>query len=57
MLISFSNLVMASQLIVTVADNVPNYKIERNAKSSTSLHSTQMPVNRCAHDEQAAKDR
>jgi hypothetical protein len=32
MLISFSNLVLASQLIVTVADNVPNYKIERKCK-------------------------
>ena len=32
MLISFSTLVLASQLIVTVADNVPQFNIERGCK-------------------------
>ena len=32
MLISFSTLVLASQLIVTVADNVPKFNIERGCK-------------------------
>jgi hypothetical protein len=32
MLISFSTLVLASQLIVTVADDVPNFNIERECK-------------------------
>ena len=32
MLISFSTLVLASQLIVTVADDVPNFNIERGCK-------------------------
>ena len=61
MLISFSTLVLASQLIVTVADNVPNFDIERKCKAanvsafdpSASLNAR---IKRCAHDEQAAKD-
>ena len=61
MLISFSNLVLASQLIVTVADSVPNYNIERKCKAvdvsaldpNASLNAR---IKRCAHDEQAAKD-
>jgi len=32
MLISFSTLVLASQLIVTVADTVPKFNIERGCK-------------------------
>jgi hypothetical protein len=43
MLISFSTLVLASQLIITVADNVPNFNIDRKCKA-TSAHSTQVPV-------------
>ena len=60
MLISFSTLILASQLIVPVADNVPNFDIERECKvDSTSafpnagLNAT---IKRCADDEQAAKD-
>jgi hypothetical protein len=32
MLILFSTLILSSQLIVTVADNVPNFNIERGCK-------------------------
>jgi hypothetical protein len=44
MFISFSTLVLASQLIVTVADDVPNFNIERGCKVDAPPHSTQMPV-------------
>jgi hypothetical protein len=61
MLISFSTLVLASQLIVTVADNVPNFNIERKCKAanvsafdpSASLNAR---IKGCTDDEQAAKD-
>jgi hypothetical protein len=61
MLISFSTLVLASQLIVTVADNVPNFNIERKCKAanvsafdpSASLNAR---IKGCVDDEQAAKD-
>jgi hypothetical protein len=60
-LISFSNLVLASQLIVTVADNVPNYNIERKCKAVDvsafdPIASLTARIKRCADDEQAAKD-
>jgi hypothetical protein len=59
--ISFSTLVLASQLIVTVADNVPNFNIERKCKAanvsafdpSASLNAR---IKGCVDDEQAAKD-
>jgi hypothetical protein len=61
MLISYSTLVLASQLIVTVADNVPNFNIERGCKvdsdsafdPNAGLSAT---IKRCADDEQKAKD-
>jgi hypothetical protein len=61
MLISFSTLVLASQLIVMVADDVPNFNIERGCKIDSAsafdpnagLDAT---IKRCADDEQAAKD-
>ena len=61
MLISFSTLVLASQLIVTVADNVPNFNIERGCKvDSASAFDPNAGLNatikRCADDEQKAKD-
>jgi hypothetical protein len=60
-MISFSTLVLTSQLIVTVADNVLNYNIERKCKvvdvsafdPNASLNAR---IKRCADDEQAAKD-
>jgi hypothetical protein len=61
MLISFSTLVLASQLIVTVADDVPNFNIERGCKiDSASAFDPNAGLNatikRCADDEQQAKD-
>jgi len=61
MLISFSTLVLASQLIVTVADDVPNFNIERECKiDSASAFDPNAGLNatikRCADDEQKAKD-
>jgi hypothetical protein len=61
MLISFSTLVLASQLIVTVADDVPNFNIERGCKvDSASAFDPNAGLNttikRCADDEQKAKD-
>jgi hypothetical protein len=61
MIISFLPLVLASQLIVAVADNVPNFNIERGCKvdspsafdSNAGLNAT---IKRCADDEQKAKD-
>ena len=60
MLISFSTLVLASQLIVTVADNVPQFNIERGCKvdSTVSNLATGLDetIKRCVHDEQQAQD-
>jgi len=61
MLISFSTLVLASQLIVTVADTVPKFNIERGCKvDSASAFDPNAGLNatikRCADDEQEAKD-
>ena len=61
MLISFSTLVLASQLIVTVADDVPNFNIERGCKANSAAAfdpnaGLNAPIKRCADDEQKAKD-
>jgi hypothetical protein len=61
MIISLLPLVLALQLIVTVADNVPNFNIERGCKvDSPSAFDTNAGLNatikRCADDEQDAKD-
>jgi hypothetical protein len=61
MLISFSTLVLASQLIVTVADDVPKFDIERGCRidsdsafdPNAGLTAT---IKRCVDDEQQAKD-
>ena len=61
MIVSFSRLVLASQLIVTVVDNVPSFNIERGCKIDSApaldldadLNAT---TKRCADDEQEAKD-
>ena len=61
MLIPFSPLILASQLIVTVADDIPNFNIERGCKIDSAsafdpnagLSAT---IKRCADDEQQAKD-
>jgi hypothetical protein len=61
MLIPFSTMVLASQMMVMVADNVPNFNIERGCKiDSASLFDQNAGLNatikRCSDDEQAAKD-
>jgi hypothetical protein len=61
MITSFSTLVLASQIVVTVADHVPDFNIERGCKVDSapivdpdvSLDAT---IKRCADDEQKAKD-
>ena len=60
MLIAFSTLVLASQLIVMVADNVPNFNIERKCKAANvsafdPRASLNARIKRCADDEHAAK--
>ena len=61
MLIPFSTLVLASQMIVMVADNVPNFNIERGCKLDSASAFDQnaglnAAIKRCSDDEQAAKD-
>ena len=58
MLISFSTLALASQLIVTVADNVPSYNIERkcSAFNPGEVEGVKAFIKRCTDDEQVAKD-
>jgi hypothetical protein len=61
MITSFLTLVLASQLIVTVADSVPNFNIERGCKvDSASAFDPDVGLNAtikmCADDEQKAKD-
>jgi hypothetical protein len=57
MLISFSTLVLASQLIVTVADNVPKFNIERGCKVDSTASGLEVEsVKSCVHDEQQALD-
>ena len=61
MLISFSTLILSSQLIVAVADNVPDFNIEHGCKVDSAsafdpnagLDAT---IKRCEDDEQEAKD-
>jgi hypothetical protein len=58
MLISFSTLILGSQLIVAVADNVPDFNIEHGCKVDSAsafdpnagLDAT---IKRCADDEQS----
>jgi hypothetical protein len=60
MLISFSTLVLASQLVVTVADNVPKFNIERGCKVDSTASSLATGLDetmkKCVHDEQQAQD-
>ena len=61
MLISFSTLVLTSQLLITVADTVPNYNIQRGCRvDDTNTASMNMGLDEttksCIKDEQNAKD-
>jgi len=56
--ISFSTIVLGSQLVVMVADGVPKFDIARNCKldvSATSGLSVDQSVKSCVNDEQKAK--
>jgi hypothetical protein len=61
MLISFSMIVLTSQLVIAVADNVPQFNIERGCRvDSASAYDPKAGMNatikRCVDDEQQAKD-
>jgi hypothetical protein len=60
MLIPFSTLVVASQLIIAVADNVPKFNIERGCKVDSTASSLDVGLDestkRCIQDEQQARD-
>jgi hypothetical protein len=61
MLISFSTLVLASQLFVTVADDVPKFDIARGCRADNTNTSglsvgLDESTKSCIHDEQAARD-
>ena len=61
MLISFSSVVLASQLFITVADGVPKFDIARGCRAdntNTSGLGTGLDesTKRCMGDEQAARD-
>ena len=61
MLLPFSTLVLASQLFITVADDVPKFDITRGCRAdntNTSGLNTGLDesTKRCIHDEQAAQD-
>jgi hypothetical protein len=61
MLISFSTLVLASQLFMTVADGVPKFDITRGCRADNT-NTTGLAVGldettkSCIHDEQTARD-
>jgi hypothetical protein len=61
MLIGFSKLVLVSQLIITAADGVPRFDVERschvdNANTSGLSVGLDETTKACVHDEQAARD-
>ena len=61
MLISFSTLVLASQLFMTVADGVPKFDITRgcradNTNTSGLAAGLDETIKSCIHDEQTARD-
>ena len=61
MLIHFSTLVLASQLLMTVADNVPQFNIERGCRADSANTSglsvgLDESTKDCIHDEQTARD-
>jgi hypothetical protein len=62
MLVQLSTLVLASQLFITVADNVPQYDIQRgcradNANTSNLNVGLDESTKNCIKDEQTARDR
>jgi hypothetical protein len=59
MLVQYSALVLASQLWIAAADNVPQFNIERGCKDTTTANGpkTQLDEMVCVQDEQNALDR
>ena len=58
MAISFSMIVMSSQLVVAVADGMPNFDIARSCKldvAATAGLSDDQSLKSCVNDEQKAK--
>jgi hypothetical protein len=59
-LIQISVLMLASQLLTTVADNVPQFNIERGCKVDNTATSLDVGLNesikKCVRDEQQARD-
>ena len=56
--ISFSMIVLSSQLVVAVADQVPKFDIARSCKlisNAAASVSEQQPIERCASDEHRAQ--
>ena len=56
--ISFSMIVMSSQLVVAVADGVPNFDVARSCKldvAATAGLSVDQSLKSCVNDEQRAK--
>jgi hypothetical protein len=61
MLLHFSTLVLASQLLMAVADDVPKFNIERGCRADNTNTSglsagLDESTKGCIHDEQAARD-
>ena len=61
MLISFSMIVLTSQLVIAVADNVPQFDIARGCKIDSAsafdpAAGMSATIKRCVDDEQQAKD-
>jgi hypothetical protein len=61
MLISYSMIVLASQLVIAVADNVPQFNIARGCKIDSASAfdpnaGMSATIKRCVDDEQQAKD-
>jgi hypothetical protein len=61
MLISISTMVLASQLVIAIADNLPQFNIERGCKVDSSSAfdpnaGMSATIKRCVDDEQHAKD-
>lgn len=58
MLIPFSAVILASQLVTMVADNVPKFDIERGCRldNAASVDLTErQPIQKCVNDEQQAR--
>jgi hypothetical protein len=56
--ISFSMIILSSQLVITVADTVPKFDIARNCKldaAATAGLSVDQSAKSCANDEQRAQ--